>query len=540
MDSTIVKPENSHPSNGRSDSTMTRTPEPMLKIRRALVSVSDKRGIVEFAKGLAAFGVEIISTGGTFTTLSEAGLAVKQVSEVTGFPEILDGRVKTLHPNIHAALLAVLDNPKHLQQLKDHHIEPIDLLVVNLYPFEETIANETVRLEDAVEQIDIGGPAMVRAAAKNFRHTAVVVNPYRYGILLEEMREHDGSITAQTRFDLASEAFTHTAQYDARIASYFASLNPKRDFPERLVISFRKSQALRYGENPHQPAALYGDFDSYFKKLHGKELSYNNILDINAAALLCAEFDAPTAAIIKHNNPCGVGSGTTVLEAYEKALETDTKSAFGGIVCINRPLDVRLAEKLNELFLEVIIAPEFEPKALEILMKKKDRRVIQQTGNLRTIRDYELRSVVGGVLVQEPDQHRLYADQLNVVTRRKPTDEELLAMLFAWRVAKHVKSNAIVYARGDRTLGIGAGQMSRVDSARIAALKASEAGLDVRGCAVASDAFFPFADGLLEAVKVGATAVIQPGGSVRDEEVIQAANEHNIAMVFTGIRHFRH
>lgn len=519
---------------------MARTPEPMLKIRRALVSVSDKRGIVEFAKGLTEFGVEIISTGGTFAALADAGVAVKQVSEVTGFPEILDGRVKTLHPTIHAGLLAVLDNPKHVQQLKDHQIEPIDLLVVNLYPFEETIAKESVRLDEAVEQIDIGGPAMVRAAAKNYRHTAVVVNPYRYGVLLEEMREHDGSITAQTRFELASEAFAHTAQYDAMIASYFDNLNPKRDLPERLVISYRKSQTLRYGENPHQSAALYGAFESYFTKLHGKELSYNNILDINAAALLCAEFDAPTAVIIKHNNPCGVGSGETVLEAYEKALETDKKSAFGGIVCVNRPLDPGLAGALNELFLEVVIAPDFEPKALEMLMKKKDRRVIQQRGNVRTIRDYDLRSVVGGVLVQDPDQHRIYPDQLKVVTRRKPTDEEMLAMLFAWKVAKHVKSNAIVYARGDRTLGIGAGQMSRVDSSRIAALKASDAGLDLKGCAVASDAFFPFADGLLEAVKVGATAVIQPGGSVRDEEVINAADEHNVAMVFTGIRHFRH
>jgi phosphoribosylaminoimidazolecarboxamide formyltransferase/IMP cyclohydrolase len=512
----------------------------MLKIRRALISVSNKVGIAEFAKGLAEFGVEIISTGGTCTALHEAGIAVKQVSEVTGFPEILDGRVKTLHPSIHAGLLAVLDNPVHLQQLKDHQIEPIDLLVVNLYPFEATVAQEHVQLEDAVEQIDIGGPAMVRAAAKNYRHTAVVVNPYRYGVLLEEMREHAGSISAQTRFELASEAFAHTAQYDAMIASYFDNLNPKRHMPERLVISYRKSQTLRYGENPHQTAALYGTFDSYFNKLHGKELSYNNILDINAAALLCAEFDVPTAVIIKHNNPCGVGSGETILEAYEKALETDRKSAFGGIVCVNRPIDLRLAETLNELFLEVVLAPDFEPTALAVLMKKKDRRLLQQSGNLRKIRDYDLRSVIGGVLVQDPDQHRIYPDQLNVVTRRKPTDEEMLAMLFAWKVAKHVKSNAIVYARGDRTLGIGAGQMSRVDSSRIAALKARDAGLDLRGCAVASDAFFPFADGLLEAVKVGATAVIQPGGSVRDQEVINAADEHSVAMVFTGIRHFRH
>jgi len=517
-----------------------RPPEPQLTIRRALVSVSDKRGIVEFAKGLAEFGVEIISTGGTYTALHEAGVAVKQVSEVTGFPEILDGRVKTLHPSIHAGLLAVLDNPKHVQQLNEHNISPIDLLVVNLYPFEETIAKEDVRLEDAIEQIDIGGPAMVRAAAKNYRHTAVVVNLYRYGVLLEELREHSGAVSAQTRFELASEAFAHTAQYDALVSSFLESFNPKRDMPEKFVVSYRKTMTLRYGENPHQSAALYGKFDQYFQKLHGKELSFNNILDINAAAQLCAEFDEPTAVIIKHNNPCGVGSGDTLPQAYQKALETDKKSAFGGIVCVNKPLDLTTAEALNELFLEVIIAPEYMPRVLDLLMRKKDRRLMTQSVNLRKISDYDMRTVAGGVLVQDPDKHRMYADQLKPVTKRRPTDDEIRALLFAWKVAKHVKSNAIIYARGDRTLGVGAGQMSRVDSSRIAALKAADAGLDLQGCAVASDAFFPFADGLLEAVKVGATAVIQPGGSVRDEEVIKAADDNNVAMVFTGIRHFRH
>ncbi|HEY5614435.1 MAG TPA: bifunctional phosphoribosylaminoimidazolecarboxamide formyltransferase/IMP cyclohydrolase [Bacteroidota bacterium] len=517
-----------------------RTPEPQLTIRRALVSVSDKRGIIEFAKGLAEFGVEIISTGGTYTALHEAGVAVKQVSEVTGFPEILDGRVKTLHPSIHAGLLAVLDNPKHVQQLNEHNISPIDLLVVNLYPFEETIAKEDVQLEDAIEQIDIGGPAMVRAAAKNYRHTAVIVNPYRYGVLLEELREQSGAVSAQTRFDLASEAFAHTAQYDALVSSFLESFNPKRDMPEKFVVSYRKAMTLRYGENPHQSAALYGKFDQYFQKLHGKELSFNNILDINAAAQLCAEFDEPTAVIIKHNNPCGVGSGDTLPQAYQKALETDKKSAFGGIVCVNKPLDLTTAEALNELFLEVIIAPEYMPRVLDLLMRKKDRRLMTQSVNLRKMNDYDMRTVAGGVLVQDPDKHRMYADQLKPVTKRKPTDDEIHALLFAWKIAKHVKSNAIIYARGDRTLGVGAGQMSRVDSSRIAALKAADAGLDLQGCAVASDAFFPFADGLLEAVKVGATAVIQPGGSVRDEEVIKAADDNNVAMVFTGIRHFRH
>ncbi len=519
---------------------MTKSPESLLKVCRALISVSNKQGIIELAKGLQEFGVEIISTGGTYTSLNEAGVAVKQVSDVTGFPEILDGRVKTLHPTIHAGLLAVLDNPKHAQQLKEHNIEPIDLLVVNLYPFEETISKENVRLEEAIEQIDIGGPAMVRAGAKNFRHTAVVVNPYRYGLLLEELREHGGSVTVQTRFELASEAFAHTAQYDALISSFLENFNPKRNLPERLVTSYRKTLTLRYGENPHQVAALYGTFDEHFKKLHGKELSFNNILDINAAALLIGDFDEPTAVIIKHNNPCGVGSADTLSEAYQKALETDKKSAFGGIVCVNRPLDLATAEALNELFLEVIIAPEYLPRVLDVLMKKKDRRLIQQTVNVRKVRDVDVRTVLGGVLVQDTDQHRLYRDQLKTVTKRQPTDDEVTAMLFAWKVAKHVKSNAIIYARGDRTLGIGAGQMSRVDSSRIAALKAQDAGLDLHGSAVASDAFFPFADGLLEAVKVGATAVIQPGGSVRDEEVIKAADENNVAMVFTGIRHFRH
>ncbi|HTP78960.1 MAG TPA: bifunctional phosphoribosylaminoimidazolecarboxamide formyltransferase/IMP cyclohydrolase [Bacteroidota bacterium] len=514
--------------------------ESLLKVRRAIISVSDKRGIVELANGLKEFGVEIISTGGTFKTLKEAGLHVTSISDVTGFPEILDGRVKTLHPAIHAGILAVLDNPLHRNQLQEHHIEPIDLVVVNLYPFEETIANEEVKLEAAVEQIDIGGPAMVRAAAKNYAHTAVVVTPALYGVLLEEMREHSGAVTAQTRFQLAVRAFQHTAHYDSVVASYLAGQVSQSLLPDRLTLSYSKSFDLRYGENPHQAAALYGKFGAYFEKLHGKELSYNNILDINAAALLGAEFSEPTAVIVKHNNPCGVASGGDVLQAYRSALATDPKSAYGGIVCVNRPLDLSLAEAINEIFTEVIVAPEFLPKVLEFLTKKKDRRLIRQTVNLRTLRELDVRRVAGGVLVQDPDQHRLYPQDLRVVTKRKPTDAEVEAMMFAWRVAKHVKSNAIVYARGDRTLGIGAGQMSRVDSSMIAAMKAGQAGLDLKGCAVASDAFFPFADGLLEAVKGGATAVIQPGGSVRDQEVIAAADENDVAMAFTGIRHFRH
>jgi len=513
---------------------------PLLKIRRALISVSDKKGIIEFAKALKEFGVEIISTGGTFSALKNAGIEVKSVSEITGFPEILDGRVKTLHPCIHGGILAVLDNPSHRDQLQQHHIEPIDLVIVNLYPFEQTISAENVKLDDAIEQIDIGGPAMVRSSAKNFRFTAIVVNPDLYGVVLEEMREHEGSLTIQTRFNLACRAFQHTSHYDSVISSYLSGLTPQNTLPDSLTISLPKEQPIRYGENPHQSAALYGKFGSHFQKLHGKELSYNNILDINAAALLCAEFDEPTVVIIKHNNPCGVASDSVLLDAYKKALATDSKSAFGGIVCVNRPLDRSTAEAINEIFTEVVIAPEYEKGVLEFLTKKKDRRLIRQISNLRKVRELDIRKVVGGLLVQDPDQHRIHPNSLKVVTKRQPTDDEMKALLFAWRIAKHVKSNAIVYASGDRTLGIGAGQMSRVDSSKIAAMKATDAGFNLHGCAVSSDAFFPFADGLLEAIKVGATAVIQPGGSVRDEEVIQAANEHDVAMVFTGIRHFRH
>ena len=516
------------------------TEAPLLYVRQALVSVSDKRGIVELAKALRHYNIEIISTGGTYQALKDAKIAVRSVSDVTGFPEILDGRVKTLHPVIHAGILAATDNPLHVKQLREHDIEPIDLVIVNLYPFEQTVAREGVTLEQAIEQIDVGGPTMVRAAAKNHRHTAVVVNPDRYQALVDEMEKNGGGITLQTRFDLAREAFQHTAMYDAMIASYFSSMQSAKRLPEVVTLSLKQSETLRYGENPHQAGALYGKFNTYFKKLHGKELSYNNILDINAATLLCAEFEKPTAVIVKHNNPCGVGSAETLLEAYRKALATDPKSAFGGIVVVNRTLDMATAEAINEIFTEVVIAPSYAEGVLDLLMKKKDRRLIHQLVDLRSVKSFDIRSVSGGLLVQEQDQHRVTRESLRTVTTRKPTDDELEALLFAWRVAKHVKSNAIVYARKDRTLGIGAGQMSRVDSAKLAVMKAQEAGLDLAGCSVASDAFFPFADGLLEAVKGGATSVAEPGGSVRDEEVIKAANENNVAMVFTGVRHFRH
>ena len=513
----------------------------MLKIRRALLSVSNKEGIVELASELHRLGVEIISTGGTHALLSASNIPAKQVSEITGFPEILDGRVKTLHPAVHAGLLAVLDNPVHRKQLDDLHIQPIDLVVVNLYPFKETIMKNGVTTEDAIEQIDIGGPAMIRSAAKNYRFTCVVVSPTTYPALALELRERNGSVSEETCFRLAKEAFQHTAHYDAVIAQYLQRKTAEQQyFPETFTLSLSKILDLRYGENPHQQAALYGDFEHCFKKLHGKEMSYNNIIDTSAAVNLLSEFAEPTAVIIKHTNPCGAGQGSTIAEAYRRAVATDPKSAFGGIVAVNRPLDMPAAELINQIFTEIIIAPSFPPDVLEFLMKKKDRRLIQQTGDVRSVIELDMRKVTCGLLVQAPDNARVTREDLKVVTERKPTDEELDAMIFAWKIAKHVKSNAIVYAVKDSTVGIGAGQMSRIDSSKLAVRKAQDAGLSLVNTVVASDAYFPFADGLIEAVKAGATAVIQPGGSVRDNEVIKAANENNIAMVFTGIRHFKH
>jgi len=510
------------------------------RIRRALISVSDKRGLVDFAKGLQELGVEIISTGGTAAALREAGVAATPVSAVTGFPEILNGRVKTLHPRIHAGLLAIGDNEHHQEELREHGIGPIDMVVVNLYPFEQTVARNGVSLDDALEQIDIGGPAMLRAAAKNIRHKAVIIDPEWYRPVLEELRNNDCVLSEATCFTLGRLVFRHTSVYDGAIARYLDRSGASDELPPTFLLGAEKEYDLRYGENPHQRAALYGQFSSVFRHLHGKELSFNNIVDLTAAARVAAEFDEPTAAIIKHTNPCGVGSGDTMIEAYERALATDAKSAFGGVVALNRPPDSSLAEMMNRLFTEIIVAPDFTEDVLELLRKKKDRRLVKLTADLRTLNEYDVRSVPRGFLVQESDSRLVTRDELKVVTKRKPTDDEVRAMLYAWRVAKHVKSNAIVYASADRTLGIGAGQMSRVDSSAIAARKAAEAGLDLKGSAAASDAFFPFPDGLLEAVKAGSTAVVQPGGSVRDNEVVQAADEHGIAMAFTGIRHFKH
>jgi phosphoribosylaminoimidazolecarboxamide formyltransferase / IMP cyclohydrolase len=511
------------------------------RIRRALLSVSDKTGLVEFARTLREMGVVLLSTGGTAAALRAAGIDVTSVSDVTGFPEILDGRVKTLHPKIHGGLLAIPGNPDHDRQTREHGIEPIDMVVVNLYPFERTIAESGVTLDEAVEQIDIGGPAMLRSSAKNFRHKAVIADPARYAAVVAEMRARAGEVSPETCAALARDVFRHTSAYDVAIADYLAAQDTGApEVPGALRLAASKTMDLRYGENPHQKAALYGDFGRIFTTLHGKELSYNNIVDIAAAAGLVAEFDEPTVAIIKHTNPCGVGSAPTLAAAYALAFATDTASAFGGIVAVNRPLDMAAAERINEIFTEVVIAPAIPDDVLEFLRKKKDRRIVTMRGTLRGRRDLDVRSVPGGFLVQTPDAVGPTGEAFRVVTRRAPTPVEHAALLFAWRVAKHVKSNAIVYAHGDRTLGVGAGQMSRVDSARIAAEKAQAAGLDVAGSAVASDAFFPFADGLLQAVHAGSTAVIQPGGSIRDDLVIATADEHNIAMVCTGIRHFRH
>ena len=511
----------------------------MFTVRKALLSVYDKRGIVELAQGLEQHNVEIISTGGTARTLREAGVSVTDISEITQFPEMMDGRVKTLHPKIHGGLLALPDNEEHVATMSEHGIKSIDFVVVNLYPFEQTLANPSSTEDEIIEQIDIGGPAMIRSAAKNWKHTAVVVNPDRYDAILTELETNNLSLSDTTRRELTGEAYARTAAYDTHIARYFAS---KEKAAPPLSIHYRVDQSLRYGENPHQEATLYGNFTGIFRQLHGKELSFNNILDIDAAAKIANEFNEPTLVIVKHSNPCGVGSGSSLHEAWEKAFATDRQSPFGGIIAVNRPLDLQTATAINDIFTEVLIAPEFLDETFELLRKKKNRRLLTLDYNLlrSSLKTSQLRSVAGGLLLQDFDND-LYSDKgIKVVTKREPTDEEMNAMKFAWRIAKHVKSNAIVYAKSDRTLGIGAGQMSRVDSAMIAARKAEIAELDLSGCAVASDAFFPFADGLMEAVAAGATAAIQPGGSIRDQEVIEAADKHGIAMVFTEMRHFRH
>jgi phosphoribosylaminoimidazolecarboxamide formyltransferase/IMP cyclohydrolase len=514
------------------------------KIQRALLSVSDKSGLIPFARVLAGAGVELLSTGGTAKALREAGLTVKDLSEHTAFPEMLDGRVKTLHPKVHGGLLFIRGNAAHESAAQAHGITPIDLVVVNLYPFEQTVAKPGVSLHEAIENIDIGGPSMLRSAAKNHESVTVLVDPLDYSEVAGQI-ESGGGTTLELRRRLAAKVFARTAAYDSAIAGHL-----HREFsgattalPPALMISAPLVQPLRYGENPHQRAALYGRFPEFFRQIHGKELSYNNILDLTAAANLLAEFEgaAPTLAILKHTNPCGVGQGTTLRDAWEKAFATDTQAPFGGIIAVNQPLDAACAEAIAEIFSEVIIAPDFTTEALEVLQKKKNLRLLKILQPAAPGGIWDLRGVgAGSFLLQERDLKATAQSDLRIVTRRSPTETELRAMLFGWRVVKHVKSNAIVYTGMDRTLGVGAGQMSRVDSSRIAIWKAGEAKLSLSGSVVCSDAFFPFPDGLIAAADAGATAAIQPGGSVRDAEVIAAADARGLAMAFTGARHFRH
>jgi phosphoribosylaminoimidazolecarboxamide formyltransferase/IMP cyclohydrolase len=524
------------------------------RVTRALLSVSDKTGLIDFAKALAAHGVELVSTGGTAKAIAAAGLKVRDVSELTGFPEMMDGRVKTLHPKVHGGLLAIRDNAEHTKAMQDHAIAPIDLLVVNLYPFEATV-DKGAPYDDCIENIDIGGPAMIRAAAKNHDDVAVVVEAGDYQAVLDELAANNGAITLSLRRRLAAKAYARTAAYDAAISNWFA-VQLKDNAPDYRAFGGRLVQSLRYGENPHQTAAFYRTPDHRFgvataRQVQGKELSYNNINDTDAAYECVAEFDAKrtaAVAIIKHANPCGVAEGTDLVSAYRKALACDSTSAFGGIVALNRTLDAEAARAITEIFTEVIIAPDASEEAISIVAAKKNLRLLL-AGGLPDPRALGLtaKTVAGGLLVQSRDNASVDDMTLKVVTRRAPSEAELRDLRFAFRVAKHVKSNTIIYAKDLATVGIGAGQMSRVDSARIAARKAEDAARELklkepmtRGSVVASDAFFPFADGMLACIEAGATAVIQPGGSVRDDEVIKAADEHNIAMVLTGTRHFRH
>ncbi len=521
----------------------------MAKITRALISVSDKTGIIEFSKELARHGVEILSTGGTAKLLREAGMTVKDVSDFTGFPEMLDGRVKTLHPKVHGGLLGMRSNPEHLSTMEAHGIEPIDMVVVNLYPFEATVANPECTLEDAIENIDIGGPTMLRSAAKNNADVTVLVDHKDYRAVLAEMSAGGGSVSRETNFRLAVKVYQHTAAYDGAISNWLGSrLGEGVDqFPATLTLQYKKKQEMRYGENPHQSAAFYVERGcteasiSTARQLQGKELSYNNIADTDAALECVKQFmEGPACVIVKHANPCGVAFGKTLLDAYDRAYSTDPESAFGGIIAVNCDLDAATAREIVERqFVEVIIAPKVAPEAAEIIGAKKNVRLLEcGMWPARPGKRLDFKRVNGGMLVQDTDLS--LCGETRIVSKRVPTEEEMQDLIFTWRVAKFVKSNAIVYGKERMTVGVGAGQMSRVNSARIAAIKAEHAGLQVKGAVMASDAFFPFRDGIDSAAAAGITAVIQPGGSMRDAEVIAAADEHGMAMVFTGMRHFRH
>jgi phosphoribosylaminoimidazolecarboxamide formyltransferase / IMP cyclohydrolase len=509
----------------------------MAQIRRVLISVTDKTGILDFARALAGSGAELISTGGTARTIREAGIAVQDVSDVTGFPEMLDGRVKTLHPKIHGGILAIRGNAEHIRAIGEHAITPIDMVVINLYRFEEAAAKADARMEDLIENIDIGGPAMIRSAAKNHHDVAVVVSPSDYEPILAELRAHGGSLSAETHWRLAKKAFRTTADYDAAISARLEQVDSPGPLPLDLNLRAPKLLDLRYGENPHQQAALYGRRGAGIagaEQLHGKELSYNNLVDLDAAYQLAIEFATPAVAIVKHTNPCGCAEQESLAEAYRKALECDPVSAYGGVIGINRAVDEETAREIAKLFVEAIAAPDYSPEALAILTARKNLRLMR----VHAVDDpLVVKSISGGYLAQTGDRATLDRAQAVVKSQRQPSEEEWKALEFGWRVAKHVKSNAIVYARAGQVVGVGAGQMSRVDSARFGAMKAI---LPLAGTAVASDAFFPFADGVEEAVKHGATAFIEPGGSMRDADVIAAADRLGVAMVFTGVRHFRH
>ena len=515
-----------------------------MKIERALISVSDKNGLIPFVKRLNELGVEILSTGGTAKAISNEGIPVIEISDYTGAPEMFDGRLKTIHPKVHGGLLFRRDHPEDPEQAEKNDIPRIDLLVVNLYPFEQTISKEDVTLEEAIENIDIGGPAMLRAASKNYKSVTVITDTDDYDVVTDEMEKSDGETSLKTRERLAIKVFLRTGSYDQAIGNY---LNNSQKTEGGYSVSLPLASELRYGENPHQSASLYGNFNDYFTRLQGKDLSYTNVIDIAAAAQLVSEFLRPTVAILKHTNPCGVGcadDGEGLRDAWEKAFETDKQAPFGGVIVCNRPLNEGLARVIGEIFTDIIIAPDFDSEARAILQKKKSLRLIKVADEFFKygVNEPVLRSAPGGLLVMDADPKVLGLDEIEkkVKTNRPPSSDEIEAMKFTWRVCKHVKSNAIVFGSKDRTLGIGAGQMSRVDSCRIAIWKASEAGLSLSGSSVASDAMFPFADGLISAVEAGATSCIQPGGSIRDEEVIKAADERDVAMVFTGHRHFLH
>jgi len=518
----------------------------MSKIQRAILSVTDKTGLVDFAHKLSGMGVELISTGGTAKLLRDSGVRVKDISELTGFPEMLDGRVKTLHPKVHGGILHRREDPKHRSAVAEHGIEPIDMVVVNLYAFEQTAAKAGVHFDELIENIDIGGPSMIRSAAKNFRDVAIVTSPADYNAIADEMARSAGELSSETKWKLAQKAFATTAAYDAAIASTLEKvsangsfeLHASDAFPETLRLSFSKVMDLRYGENPHQKAAMYADRSgsgiANARQLQGKELSYNNIVDLQAAWDLAQEFSEPVCAIIKHTNPCGTATGKTLVEAYKKALECDPVSAFGGVIGVNRPMDGAAAEEMAKLFVEAIAAPSFDEAARAKFAVKKNLRLVEVK---HASQKWVMKNVSGGILVQDSDLRQLNENELKVVSKRAPTEQEKRALLFAWKISKHAKSNAIVYAREGQSIGVGAGQMSRVDSCKIGAMKAV---LPLKGTVAASDAFFPFPDGVEEIAKAGATAIIQPGGSVRDQEVIEAADRLGLAMVFTGIRHFRH